>query len=182
MKGKTLILVCCAPCCAGVVDFIAEHNLNFTLFFYNPNIYPEEEYNHRKNEVIRLAKMYNINFIDTDYTPKDYFQSTQGLKSCPERGERCFLCFSLRLLKTALYARDNGFDYFTSTLGFSRWKDLKQVDIAGFNVEHITNVPYLDVNWRKCGIQERARKVVKELNIYEQNYCGCIYSLNNKNL
>ena len=180
MKGKTLLLVCCAPCCAGVVDFIAEHKLDFTLFFYNPNIYPKEEYIHRKDEVIRLAKLYNLPFIDTDYTPDDYFNSTKGLSQCPERGERCFLCFSLRLLKTAIYARDNGFDYFSSTLGFSRWKDLKQVDTAGFEIEHITNIPYLDVNWRKCGIQERATKVIKDNNIYEQNYCGCVYSFKQK--
>ncbi len=180
IKGKILLLVCCAPCCAGAVDFIAKHKLDITLFFYNPNIYPEEEYIKRKNEVIRLAKLYNISFIDTDYTPTDYQKVTTGLGSCPERGERCFICFSLRLLKTAIYARDNGFDYFTSTLGFSRWKDLNQVDTAGFNVEKKTNVPYLDVNWRKGGIQDRARQVIKENSIYEQNYCGCIYSFKNK--
>ena len=177
MKGKVLLLVCCAPCCSGVVDFIAEHKLDFTLFFYNPNIYPETEYIHRKNEVIRLAKLYNIPFIDSDYNPKDYEKATQGLGVCAERGGRCFMCFSLRLLKTALYAREHNFDYFTSTLGFSRWKDLKQVDSAGFEVEHWSSIPYLDINWRKCGIQERSRKVIKENNIYEQNYCGCIYSL-----
>ncbi len=179
-KDKVLLLVCCAPCCAGVVDFIAEHKLNYTLFFYNPNIYPETEYQHRKNEVIRLAKIYNIPFIDTDYTPNDYEKVTKGLEMCPERGVRCSVCFSLRLFKTAIFAKNNGFDSFSSTLAFSRWKDLNQVNTAGFNVAKTTGIPYLDINWRKCGIQERARKVVKENNIYEQNYCGCIYSFKNR--
>ncbi len=180
IKGKTLLLVCCAPCCAGAVDFIAEQKLDVTLFFYNPNIYPYEEYIHRKKEVIRLAKIYNIPFIDTDYTPLDYEKATRGLGICAERGGRCFMCFSLRLLKTALYARNNGFDYFSSTLAFSRWKDLNQVNSAGFEVSHWVNIPYLDINWRKCGIQDRARNVVKENKIYEQNYCGCIYSFKNR--
>ena len=172
--------MCCAPWCAGVVDFISEHKLDYTLFFYNPNIYPEEEYIHRKNEVIRLAKIYNIPFIDTDYTPADYEKETKGLGMCPERGKRCFICFSLRLLKTAMYAKANGFDCFSSTLAFSRWKSLEQVNSAGFGVAQKVGIPYLDINWRKCGIQERARKVVKDNNIYEQNYCGCIYSFKNR--
>ncbi len=180
MKGKVLLLVCCAPCCAGVVEFIHKNNLDFTLFFYNPNIYPEKEYEKRKQEVIRIAKLYNVPFIDTDYTPQDYVKATIGLGGFPERGPRCEHCFKLRLAKTAIYARDNGFDYFTSTLGFSRWKDLSQVDSAGYDIEELLHIPYLDVNWRKCGIQERTREIIKEQNIYEQNYCGCIYSLKSK--
>ena len=124
--------------------------MDFTLFFYNPNIYPKEEYIHRKNEVIRLAKLYNIPFIDSDYEPNVYEKVTRGLGICAERGGLCFICFSLRLLKTALYARSHGFDYFSSTLAFSRWKDINQVDTAGFEVEHRTSMPYLDINWRKC--------------------------------
>lgn len=177
--GRGLLLVCCAPCCAGAVDFIAKNKVNMTLFFYNPNIYPLDEYEKRKAEVIRLANTYNVPFIDTDYTPSEYMEATKGKGDCPERGERCFLCFKLRLLKTALYAKHNGFDYFTSTLGFSRWKNLSQVDTAGFEVEKITGEKYFDVNWRKSGIQELARRVIRENKIYEQNYCGCIYSFQN---
>ena len=172
------MLVCCAPCCSGVVDFIAEHKIDMTIFFYNPNIYPRDEYEHRKSEVIRLANLYGIPFIDTDYTPADYLDRVKGFELCPERGERCSICFSLRLMKTALYAKSHGFDYFTSTLGFSRWKDLAQVDSCGTKVSENTGVKYLPVNWRKCGIQERAHKVIHDNQIYEQNYCGCIYSYN----
>lgn len=179
IKGKVLLLVCCAPCSAGVIDFIAKNNLDFTIFFYNPNIYPEVEYVKRKEEVIRLAKLYNIPFVDTDYSPQDYVKATIGLGSFPERGKRCEQCFKLRLAKTAIYARDNKFDYFTSTLGFSRWKDLNQVNSAGYAVEELYNVPYLDVDWRKCGIQPRTQEIIKEQKIYEQKYCGCIYSLKN---
>lgn len=179
IKGKMLVLVCCAPCCCGVVEFLAENKIDATLFFYNPNIYPQEEYLKRKSEVIRIANLYNVPFIDTDYTPNDYLKITKGLGNCPERGARCEACFSLRLTKTALYARQHKFDYFTSTLGFSRWKDLSQVDKVGRLVEHFTNVPYLDINWRKCGIQERTHNIIKEQQIYEQNYCGCVYSFKN---
>lgn len=176
IKGKILILVCCAPCCCGVVDFIAKNKIDATLFFYNPNIYPEEEYIKRKNEVIRIAKLYNIPFIDTGYTPEDYAQSTIGLGYCEERGKRCDACFLLRLTKTGIYARDNNFDYFTSTLAVSRWKSLEQVSNAGKKAEKISHVPYLDINWRKNGLQETAHNIIKKQEIYEQDYCGCIYS------
>ena len=180
INGKILILVCCAPCCCGVVEFIAKNNIDATLFFYNPNIFPQEEYEKRKSEVIKIANLYNIPFIDTDYNPTEYLNATKGLENCPERGERCSACFSLRLTKTAIYARDNNFDYFTSTLAVSRWKSLEQVSRIGTNVSNMIHIPYLDINWRKQGLQERTHKIIKENNIYEQNYCGCPYSIKNK--
>ena len=180
IKGKGLLLVCCGPCCSGVVDYIANNNLDITLFFYNPNIYPYEEYIHRKEQVIKLADVYGLKFIDTDYDTDDYYSKIKGFENCKERGERCGICFKLRLLKAANYAKNNGYDYFTSTLGFSRWKDLNQVDSAGFEVEKEVNFKYFDVNWRKCGIQDKAREVIKKYNLYEQNYCGCVYSMKNR--
>lgn len=180
MKGNLLLLVCCAPCCSGVIEFLVKNKIKATVFFYNPNIYPEEEYIKRKDEVLRLVKLYNIPFIDTDYTPKDYVQTTIGYANCKERGARCEACFTLRLVKTAIYARDNNFDYFSSTLGVSRWKDLDQVNRAGRNAELVSNVNYLDINWRKCGLQERSSEIILSNNIYEQDYCGCIYSLKAK--
>ncbi len=176
IKGKVLIIVCCAPCSAGVIEFIAKNKLDYTIFFYNPNIFPETEYIKRKNEVIRLATLYNIPFIDTDYTPQDYNFITKGLGELPERSKRCEQCFRLRLAKTAIFARNNGFDYFTSTLGFSRWKDLNQVNAAGYDVEDMYNISYLDINWRKNGIQPRTQDILEKNNIYKQDYCGCVYS------
>ena len=178
VKGRGLLLVCCAPCVSGAIDFIAKNHIDMTIFFYNPNIYPQSEYLHRKAEVIRLANIYNIPVIDTDYTPDEYLSATSGMENCPERGNRCTVCFTLRLMKTALYAKSHGFDYFTSTLAFSRWKSLAQVDSCGAKVSEQTGVPYLPVNWRKCGIQETSRRVIRENNLYEQNYCGCVYSYN----
>ena len=177
IKDKILILVCCAPCCCGVVEFIAKHNINATLFFYNPNISPKDEYERRKSAVIRIAKLYNVPFIDNDYNPDEYFNAVKGLENCPERGERCSVCFSLRLTKTAIYARDNGFKYFTSTLAVSRWKSLEQVSSVANCVANKIKIPYLDVNWRKQGLQERTREIIKEQSIYEQNYCGCPFSM-----
>lgn len=178
VKGRGLLLVCCAPCVSGAIDFIAKNHIDMTIFFHNPNIYPLDEYLHRKAEVIRLAKIYNIPVIDTDYTPDEYLNATKGMAHCPERGSRCTICFTLRLMKTALYAKSHGFDYFTSTLAFSRWKSLAQVDECGAKISAETGVPYLPINWRKCGIQETSRRVIRENNLYEQNYCGCIYSYN----
>ena len=178
VKGRGLLLVCCAPCVSGAIDFIAKNHIDMTIFFHNPNIYPLDEYLHRKSEVIRLAKIYNIPVIDTDYTPDEYISATKGFENCPERGARCSICFTLRLMKTALYAKSHGFDYFTSTLAFSRWKSLAQVDACGSKVSLETGVPYLPINWRKCGIQETSRRVIRENNLYEQNYCGCVYSYN----
>ncbi|MDE6224236.1 MAG: epoxyqueuosine reductase QueH [Alphaproteobacteria bacterium] len=180
INGKILVLVCCAPCCCGVVEFLAKSKINATLFFYNPNIFPKQEYEHRKSEVLRIANLYNIPFIDTDYIPEEYLKATNGLETCPERGKRCDSCFSLRLTKTAIFARDNGFDYFTSTLAVSRWKSLEQVNRIGKSVSNMIHIPYLDINWRKQGLQERTREIIKENNIYEQDYCGCPYSIRSK--
>lgn len=180
IKGKILVLVCCAPCCCGVVEFLHKNNINATLFFYNPNIYPREEYEKRKSEVLRIADLYHIPVIDTDYTPNDYETATKGLEDCPERGARCSACFFLRLEKTAIYANQNGFDYFTSTLAVSRWKSLEQVDTVAQKVSKLQNFPYLNVNWRREGLQERAREIIEENNIYRQNYCGCIHSFKNR--
>ncbi|MCL2439241.1 MAG: epoxyqueuosine reductase QueH [Alphaproteobacteria bacterium] len=168
---RTLVLVCCAPCCAGVVEYMAKSKANADLFFYNPNIFPRKEYEKRKAEVYRLAAHYNIRVIDSDYEPEEYDNATQGLENEPERGRRCEACFYLRLAKTAEYAAAHGYCAFTSTLGVSKHKDQTQVDAQGQIASAKYGIPYLPLDTKGL-----SSDIIKELGIYRQNYCGCIYS------
>jgi predicted adenine nucleotide alpha hydrolase (AANH) superfamily ATPase len=175
-RGRILLLVCCAPCCCSAVEFMAENKVDATLLFYNPNIYPEAEYEKRKAEVVRIAGLYGVPFVDADYSPEDYVRATVGFGACPERGPRCGACFLLRLMFAAKYAQENGFDCFASTLGFSRFKDSSQVDAAGAMASASYGVPYLDIDWKSGVLPARAAEIIREQKIYRQRYCGCIYS------
>ncbi|MDR1008651.1 MAG: epoxyqueuosine reductase QueH [Rickettsiales bacterium] len=180
LLSNTLVLICCAPCCVALVEQIARAGTDATLFFYNPNIYPQTEYEKRKSEVLRIAKLYGVKVIDADYRPEEYDKAVKGLESCPERGERCSACFYLRLAETARVARENGFANFTSTLGFSRHKNLAQVHAAGEKAAANYEIPYLAMDFRAGDAQLRAAELAKEHNIYRQTYCGCKFSLEYK--
>jgi predicted adenine nucleotide alpha hydrolase (AANH) superfamily ATPase len=158
------------------VEKLAKDGAAATLFFHNPNIYPRGEYERRKAEVVKIAGLYKMPLVDTDYRHGDFTAAAKGLEHCPERGGRCAACFLLRLSGAAKYARENGFDSFASTLAFSRWKSFAQVAEAGAKASAIYGVPYLSVDWRKSGLPARAREIVAERGIYRQDYCGCEYS------
>jgi len=149
-----------------------------TVFFYNPNIYPPEEYERRKAEVIRYIKKKNIPFISGDYETGAWLEKIRGREDDAERGKRCDLCFEMRLSKTAAYAAANGFKVFTTSLGISRWKDLTQVNRAGERAASLfPGLTYWAHNWRLQGGQEEMERIAKEENFYRQRYCGCLYSL-----
>jgi predicted adenine nucleotide alpha hydrolase (AANH) superfamily ATPase len=177
LDGKILLLACCAPCCCSVVEFLALNRRDATLFFHNPNIYPREEYEKRKHEVLKVARTYGMPCVDTEYRPEEFDAVAAGLEKEPERGRRCSACFFLRLSRAAEYARQNGYDCFASTLGFSRWKNPMQVDEAGAKAAAMHGVIYLPVDWRKEGLQPRSRELIREQEIYEQSYCGCKWSM-----
>jgi predicted adenine nucleotide alpha hydrolase (AANH) superfamily ATPase len=182
-SAKVLMHSCCAPCSGELIEQILANGIGLTIFFYNPNIHPLKEYNLRKDENIRYAKKYNIEFIDADYDVQDWFKRIKGLENEPERGERCTKCFDMRFERTALYAYENGFSYFTTSLGLSRWKDMDQINEAGHRAAlRYENVSYWDYNWRKYGGSERMYQISKRENFYKQEYCGCIYSLRDTNL
>jgi len=148
-----------------------------TVFFYNPNIYPREEYERRKDEVIRYAQKMNIPFVDADYDTDPWFEHVEGHEADAERGERCDLCFEMRLEKAAAYAAQNGFKVFATSLGISRWKDLEQVNRAGEKAAALfAGMTYWAQNWRVGGGQEQMDRIAKEENFYRQRYCGCLYS------
>ena len=173
---KTLILSCCGPCSAGVVEFFAKTKRPSCVLFYNPNIDSEEEHSLREKENKRLCDFFNIPYICIPYEPQIWLETTKNFANEPERGKRCSLCFTLRLRKAAEYAKENGFDCFTSVLGVSRYKNLEQVNACAEDVSKAVGIPYDFTNWRKGGLELRRTQLIKELNLYNQKYCGCIFS------
>lgn len=173
---KTLILSCCGPCSAGVVEFFAKTKRPACVLFYNPNIDSEEEHALRAKENKRLCDFFNIPYICLPYEPQIWLATTKNFEKEPECGKRCSLCFTLRLRKAAEYAKENGFDCFTSVLGVSRYKNLEQVDACAEAVSQSVGIPYDFTNWRKGGLELRRTQLIKELNLYNQKYCGCIFS------
>src|SRR5699024_7929032 len=131
-NGKKLLLhSCCAPCSGEVMEAMVASGIDFTIYFYNPNIHPLKEYEIRKEENIRFAEKFNIPFIDADYDRDNWFERAKGMEIESERGIRCTMCFDMRFEKSALYAYENGFDVMTSSLGISRWKDMNQINDCG---------------------------------------------------
>lgn len=172
-KNKFLLLSCCAPCSCAVVKFLAEKNENFSVVFYNPNIRPLAEYEKRRDENKRLCQIYGIDFIELEYDNNRWCELTKGLENEPERGKRCFVCFYMRLKRVMEYALANGYSAVASVLGVSRYKNLAQVNEAAHKAAAEAGIPYLEIEGRKNGMQELRAKLIKELNLYSQNYCGC---------
>ncbi|HOW87989.1 MAG TPA: epoxyqueuosine reductase QueH [Candidatus Omnitrophota bacterium] len=177
-EKKILLHCCCAPCSCSIIQRMLDAGLEPTLFFYNPNIYPPEEYTRRKGEVLRYAKKKGVPVADTDYEPETWLEKTKGYEAEAERGKRCDLCFEMRLGKAAAYAAAHGFKVFTTSLGISRWKDLAQVNRAGERAAALfPGLTYWAHNWRLQGGQEQMEQISREESFYRQRYCGCLYSL-----
>jgi hypothetical protein len=182
-EEKVLLHSCCAPCSGEIMEALLDSSLQYTVFFYNPNIHPRREYEIRKNENIRFARKMNIPFIDADYDTDHWFERVKGLEWEPERGARCTACFDMRFERTALYAYEHGFKVFTSSLGLSRWKNMEQINDCGTRAaSHYPGIMYWTHNWRKKGGAERMYEIAKDENFYKQEYCGCVYSLRDTNL
>ncbi|KTC66493.1 hypothetical protein Lade_1151 [Legionella adelaidensis] len=181
-KEKLLLHSCCAPCSGEVMEALLASNINFSIFFYNPNIHPVQEYEIRKQENISFAEKHNIPFIDADYDKDNWFARIKGLEWEPERGKRCTACFDMRFERTALYAHEHGFPVISSSLGISRWKDMNQINDAGVRAAaRYPELTYWTYNWRKNGGSERMYAIAKRENFYKQEYCGCVYSLRDTN-
>ncbi len=179
--GRVLLHSCCAPCSGEVIEAILASGIDLTIYFYNPNIHPLKEYELRKNENIEFAKKHNIPFIDADYDPERWFDEAKGMENEPERGKRCTMCFDMRFEKTAEYAAANDFDVYTSCLGISRWKNMQQINECGKRAADKHGVTYWDWNWRKAGGSARMIEISKREKFYQQEYCGCVYSLRDTN-
>ncbi|MDC9588177.1 epoxyqueuosine reductase QueH [Xenorhabdus sp. XENO-10] len=179
---KVLLHSCCAPCSGEVMEAMLVSGIDFTIFFYNPNIHPLKEYELRKNENIRFAEQMGIPFVDADYDRDNWFERAKGMENEPERGIRCTMCFDMRFERTALYAHEHGFPVITSSLGISRWKNMQQINECGVRAaSRYPDLMYWEYNWRKGGGSSRMIEISKREEFYQQEYCGCVYSLRDTN-
>ena len=190
MGEKTVLLhTCCAPCSSAIIEAMLQNGITPIIYYCNPNIYPHQEYEIRKEECTRYAKALGLEIVDADYDHDNWLEAVRGMEGEPERGGRCLKCFKLRLLRTAEYARQRGIKVITTTLASSRWKSLDQINEAGqWACETISRlgadtispeyeVVWWDQNWRKGGLQERRLQILKEFDFYNQLYCGCEFSI-----
>ena len=182
--GETTVLLhtCCAPCSSAIIEAMMQNGITPVIYYCNPNIYPLEEYEIRKNECTRYARSLGLEIIDADYDHDNWLDAVRGLEDEPERGGRCLKCFKLRLLRTAEYARSHGIRVITTTLASSRWKSLDQINEAGQWACSLVSAPENEViwwghNWKKGGLQERRLQIIKEYEFYNQQYCGCEFSM-----
>ena len=174
---EVLLHACCAPCSSAIVEWMLAHDVHPTIFYYNPNIFPLEEYEIRKNESKRHAESLGIRWIDGDYDHDHWLEGVCGLEGEPERGRRCEQCFTLRLKAAAQEAKRLGIQYFATTLASSRWKSLEQIERAGRQAElAVEGTTFWAQNWRKGGLQERRNQLLREYDFYNQQYCGCEFS------
>ena len=177
-----LLHTCCAPCSSYCIEYLAEY-FYITVLYYNPNIFPESEYIHRKNEQIRLiGKMktkHPVSFTPCDFESEKFYETVKGLEECREGGERCFKCYRLRLEKSAQIAKENGFDYFTTSLTISPLKNAAKINEIGEELAKEYGVKFLPSDFKKREGYKRSIELSREYNLYRQNYCGCVFSQRN---
>lgn len=176
---RLLLHSCCAPCSSYVLEYLSQY-FKITVFYYNPNISPEEEYRKRvaeqKRLISRLPVKNPVDFIEGDYKPQDFYDIAKGLEDIPEGGERCFSCYRLRLEQTARFAADMGFDYFTTTLSISPYKNAPKLNEIAEELSEIYRVKNLPSDFKKKEGYKRSIALSAEYNLYRQDYCGCIFS------
>lgn len=176
----TLLLhACCAPCSSSVLERLS-HIFKITIFYYNPNISDEVEYQKRLDEIHKfidcLNTKYKIDIIDGRYEPREFFDMAKGLEDEPERGKRCYKCYQLRLEETARVASKNHFDYFTTTLSLSPYKNSNWINEIGQKLDKEYKTKYLYSDFKKNNGYQRSIELSHKYHLYRQNYCGCIYS------
>lgn len=177
-EKKILLHSCCAPCSSAILECLIYNEIEPVIFYFNPNIFPQDEYEKRKSENMRYAEKLGVKFIEGDTQRDEWKACVKGLEALPERSLRCLECFKLRLLKSAQVASELGLKVFTTTLSSSRWKSFEQICIAGFYAqERVANTVFWTQNWKKGGLSDRRRFIIQDQNFYNQLYCGCEYSL-----
>jgi len=184
LKGNKLLLhACCGPCSSFVIERLTDY-FDIDIFYYNPNITDENEYYKRLDEVKRLVSLINhknkLNVIDAGFSNNLFFELSKGLENEPERGKRCYKCYKERLEKSCIYAKENGYDYFATTLTLSPYKNSNWVNEIGENLNKKYDVNYLYSDFKKENGYKRSIELSKIYNLYRQDYCGCIYSLRDK--
>lgn len=176
---KLLIHTCCAPCALTAITRLASE-YQITLFFYNPNIHPEEEYKKRLKEVNRCKEIFGIEVIEGEYNPDKWFEEVKGLEKEPEGGTRCSICFKDRLNKTAEIAVSYKYDAFTTTLTVSPHKKAEVINSIGEDIGKKNNIKFLSLDLKKKDGFKTSVELSKKYNIYRQSYCGCLFSIRYK--
>lgn len=177
---RLLLHSCCAPCSSYVLEYLSQY-FEITVLYYNPNIFPEEEYRKRVEEQQRLIGIlptrYPVTFAEGRYQPEEFFAVAKGLEDVPEGGERCRKCFRLRLEETAKLAAEGKYDYYTTTLSISPLKNAQALNEIGQELATVYEIPYLPSDFKKRGGYQRSIELSREYELYRQNFCGCVYSM-----
>lgn len=176
---KLLLHACCAPCSSYVLEYLSKY-FEITLYYYNPNIHPKLEYNRRIEELKKFLNEFNgenkIDLVEEEYNTLEYFNEVKGLEDLGERSRRCYNCYKFRMDKAAKYAKNNNFDYFTTTISISPYKISNWINEIGSKLEKKYNINYLYADFKKKNGYKRSLELSKQHNLYRQDYCGCIYS------
>ena len=177
---RLLLHSCCAPCSSYVLEYLSQY-FEITVFYYNPNIYPPEEFGKRVEEqkrlIAQLPAEHPISFLDGPYEPERFYEMARGLEQIPEGGERCFKCYRLRLSETAEMARAGKYDYFTTTLSISPLKNAEKLNEIGGQLAKDYGVDYLYSDFKKRNGYKRSTELSREYGLYRQDYCGCVFSM-----
>ncbi len=180
---KLMLQACCAPCSSYVLEILSNY-FQITIVYYNPNIYPYEEYIKRLDEVKKLIKLiksrYPIDILEVEYDKAAFDDISKGLEFEPEGGARCHKCYYLRIEKVALLAKKNNYDYFTTTLSISPYKNAEVLNNIGAFLENKYNIKYLYADFKKKEGYKRSIELSKKYNLYRQEYCGCEFSIQKK--
>ena len=174
-KPKLLLHLCCAPCSSYVIDLLAKY-FELTLYFYDPNIHPYEEYVKRRDEAMAHAEKEGILFVEGPYDVERWHEITKGHEKDPEKGERCYLCYDMRLREAARFGLESKCDYFTSVLSVSPHKDAKKINDIGFSLSSEMGINYLPADFKKKEGFKKSMENAREKGFYRQDYCGCVYS------
>ena len=182
-KPRLLLHACCAPCSSYCLEYLKNY-FDITLFFYNPNISSAEEWEKRLNELKRLVKEMSLNFdiVCPQYDQREFLDKVKGFENCPEGGDRCGICYALRLKKACDFAEENAFDYYCSTLSISPHKNAQKLNAIGETLASGKKVKHLPNDFKKKGGYLRSIELSKKHNLYRQDFCGCVYSQTNKSI
>ena len=176
-RPKLLLHAYCAPCSSAILERLSAH-FDLTILYYNPNIYPPEEYHRREAELERFVEQagYHYPVVELPYDPQEFYTAVKGLENEPEKGARCTVCYRLRMRRAAQYAAEHGFDWFTTTLSISPHKDAKRINAIGQELEQEFGVKHLPSDFKKQNGYLRSLQLSEEYGLYRQDYCGCEFS------
>ena len=177
VKPKLLLHACCGPCSSYIIEYLSKY-FDITIYYYNPNTYPETEYNRRLDELNKFIISFNncVRVVEGNYEPGEFYKAIKGLEHLGEKSQRCYNCYKLRMEKSAIYAKKNNYDYFTTTLSISPYKNAEWINAIGKKLEAEIGIKYLYSDFKKKNGYIRSIELSKEYGLYRQEYCGCVYS------